>query len=98
MITEEKIKQVRKKLRSGEPEGELKNRLREEGYTTEDLEEIFTAHRPDMRSWYLFFAVLFFLIGIYTIMANGYILFLLFSAAMFYVYFLEIKRLKKIRP
>jgi hypothetical protein len=37
MITEEKIKRTRKKLRSGEPEGELKNELRKEGYSEEDI-------------------------------------------------------------
>lgn len=94
MITEGKIKQFRKRLRKGEPEGELKNELRELGFTEEDMAQIFVAHKPDMRSWYLFFAVLFLLIGLYRMMANRGILFLLFSAGMFYVYWVEHKRKK----
>lgn len=95
MITEEKIKNARRKLRSGEPEGEIRNELRKEGYSEEDIEKIFVPHNPDMRSWYLFFAIIFLLVGIYMIMAWGNILFLLFSVAMFYVYYLETNKLKK---
>ncbi len=95
MITEEKIKQARRQLRKGEPQGEIKKQLIEEGYSDEDINKIFKPHNPDMRSWYLFFAVLFFLIGIYTLMANLNFLFLLFSAGMFYVYYLEINRINK---
>lgn len=95
MLTEEKIKQVRKQLRSGVPQGEIKNDLIKEGYTDEDLEKIFEPHRPDMRIWYLFFAILFFGIGFYTLITTGSFLFLVFSAAMFSVYYFEKKRIKK---
>ena len=50
MLTGEKIKQVRKQLRSGIPQGEIKNELRAGGYTEADIEKIFTPHKPDMRS------------------------------------------------
>ncbi len=95
MITEEKIKKTRKKLRSGEPEGELKNELRKEGYSEEDIDKIFVPHKPDMRSWYLSFAIIFLLAGIYMVMAYTNIIFLLFSAGMFYVYYIETNKLKK---
>ena len=95
MITEEKIKAARKKLRRGEPEGEIRNELGKEGYSEEDIEKIFVPHKPDMRSWYLFFAIIFLLVGIYMVMAYTNIIFLLFSAGMFYVYYLEINKLKK---
>ena len=95
MITEEKVKQIKRQLRKGEPQGEIKNQWINEGYSDEDIDKIFVPHQPDMRSWYLFFAILFFLIGIYTIMANENILFLLFSTGMFYVHYLEINRIKK---
>jgi hypothetical protein len=95
MITAEKIKQVKKRLRKGEPEGEIKNELRKEGYTEEEMAQIFVVHKPDMRSWYLFFAVLFLLIGIYRMITNESFLFLLFSAGMFYVYWIELKRIEK---
>lgn len=41
MITEEKIKQIRKQLSKGEPEGEIKNGLREEGYTEDEIGVLF---------------------------------------------------------
>ena len=41
MITEEKIKQIRKQLSKGEPEGEIKNGLRNDGYTEEEIGELF---------------------------------------------------------
>jgi hypothetical protein len=94
MITEEKIKQVRKQLRKGVPQGEIKNELTREGYSEEDINKIFVPQKADMRSWYLFFAILFLLVGIYTVMVNGNILFILFSAAMFYVYYLETNKMK----
>ncbi len=95
MITDEKIKQVRKQLRSGIPEGEIKNELIEAGYTEEDIAKVFVAHRPDMRSWFLIFAILFLLIGIYRVMVNTSILFLLFSAGMFAAYYFEVNRIKR---
>jgi uncharacterized membrane-anchored protein len=41
MITEEKIKQIRKQLSKGEPEGEIKNGLRKDGYTEEEIGALF---------------------------------------------------------
>lgn len=41
MVTEEKIKQIRKQLSKGEPEGEIKNGLREEGYTDDEIGALF---------------------------------------------------------
>lgn len=95
MLTAEKIKQVRKQLRSGVPEGEIKNELLAEGFTEADLETIFTAHRPDMRNWYLAFAIIFALVGLYRLIAAQGLLFLFFAAGMFYVYYLELQRIKK---
>jgi hypothetical protein len=94
MISPEKIKQVQKQLRSGVPQGEIKNQLLAEGYTEEDLANIFIAHKPDMRNWYLVFAILFFLVGLYSIAINGSFLFLLFAAGMFAVYYFEVRRIK----
>ena len=95
MLTEEKIKQVRKQLSSGMPQGEIKNQLIQEGYSEEDLEKIFTPHRPDMRSWYLVFAIIFFVIGFYNLVTGNRYLFLVFAAAMFAVYYAERRRVKK---
>jgi hypothetical protein len=41
MITEERIKQIRKQLSKGEPEGEIKNGLRNDGYTQEEITALF---------------------------------------------------------
>ena len=94
MLTEEKLKQIKKSLRAGVPEGEIKNELRNEGYTEEDLDKIFKPHSYDMRSWYLIFAILFFIVGMYRAVADKGFLFLLFSAGMVYVYELEKKKIK----
>ena len=95
MLTEQKIKQVRKQLRSGVPQGEIKNELLAEGYSEADLEIIFKPHRPDMRSWYLVFAIVFFLVGFYNLITGSSYLFLIFAAAMFAVYYAERRRVKK---
>lgn len=95
MITEEKIKTLQKRLRRGEPEGEIKNELRSEGYSEEDLEKVFVPHKPDMRSWYLIFAIIFFIVGAYLLITGGSFLFLIFAAAMYSVYYIEKERIKK---
>ena len=41
MITEEKIKQIRRQLSKGEPEGEIKNGLRIDGYTEDEITALF---------------------------------------------------------
>ena len=97
MVTEEKIKEIRKLLRNGEPQGELIEKLKREGYSEEDIGKIFTAHTYDMRSWYLTFAIIFLLYGFYLVIAAedfaGFLM-LLFSALMFLVYYREVQRLK----
>ena len=41
MITEEKIKQIRKLLSKGEPQGEIKSSLRTEGFTEDEIATLF---------------------------------------------------------
>jgi hypothetical protein len=41
MISEEKIKQIRKQISKGEPEGEIKNLLRKDGYTEDEIAALF---------------------------------------------------------
>ena len=85
MITEEKIKQARKQLRSGIPQGEIKNDLKKEGYTDEDIDQVFVPYKPDMRSWYVFFAIAFFIAGIWFFS----LLLIAASAIMFSIYYVE---------
>lgn len=102
MITEQKIAAVKKQLRSGIPQGEIKNSLLSEGFSDEDIQKIFAPHKADMSSWYFVFAVIF-LIGGFFIMAADIrfpfayrgLSFLFFSAAMFYQYYQSIQKPKQ---
>ncbi len=91
MITEEKIKEVRKQLRSGIPLGEIKNDLTKEGYTDDDIDKVFVPHKPDMRSWYLFFAIIFFIAGIWIFS----LLLIAASAVLFSLYYVEWQKTRK---
>jgi hypothetical protein len=95
MITDDKIKEIQKLLRSGIPQGEIKNELVAQGYTSEEIEKIFAPRKYDMRSWYLIFGIVFLLAGIYFALKNGSLLFFIFSAAMFYQYYLINKRMRQ---
>jgi hypothetical protein len=92
MITDDKIKEIKKLLKSGTPEGEIKNDLIAQGYTSEEIKRIFAPGKYDMRSWYLTFGIIFLLAGIYFAFKNGNLLFFIFSAAMFYQYYLVDKK------
>ncbi len=93
MLTEEKIRQVKKELRSGVPQGEIKNQLLSEGYSDEEINRLFKPHQYDMRSWYLIFSIVFFIAGIFF-----FSLFLVAaSAVMFSVYYMERKKFDKER-
>lgn len=94
MITEEKISEIRKHLRKGIPGGELREGLIREGYSEEDIRKAFAPKPYDMRSWYLGFAILLLLAGVYQVVnRNGYLL-LALSTAMFFQYYRETARLR----
>ncbi len=92
MFTDAKIREVRKSLRSGVPEGEIRNELLRQGFTEEEIKQVFSPHTYDMRSWYLSFAIIFMLIGFWLLLTEKSLLFLLFSAAMFYQYYVQVKK------
>jgi len=47
MIPEEKVQEIKRLLRKGEPEGEIKEQLKKEGYTEEEISNaIMPARRP----------------------------------------------------
>ena len=98
MISEEKIKEAKKKLRRGEPEGELRERLLKEGYTEEDLKMVFKPHHYDMRGWYLTFALLISAFGLYQFVktARGGILMLILGILLFGAWYYEEKRLENL--
>lgn len=95
MITEDKIKEIRKKIRGGFPEGEMKEELKRHGYSNEDIAKIFAPHHYDMRSWYLIFAIVLLVYGTWLYLNSGSILVLILSGLLFWQYYREIKRLKK---
>lgn len=95
MITEEKIKEIKKQIRNGIPEGEIKNEMMSQGFSDDDIKKVFAPHKYDMRSWYLTFAMIFLLLGMYKLVQQSSILFLLFSAGIFYAYRLEFLRKEK---
>ena len=94
MLSESKIKELRKALRSGVPDGEIRNEMARDGYSEEEIDLVFAPHKPDMRSWYLFFGVIFLLVGVFLFFTRGNILFFIFSAAMFVQYYLQVKKNK----
>ena len=87
VLTEEKIKAVKKKLSKGLPEGEIKNELRAEGYTEDDINRIFAPQPYDMRSWYLFFGILISLFGFYIMMQQGSLLILILGMVLLSLYY-----------
>ncbi|MEP6746936.1 MAG: hypothetical protein ABJB86_04390 [Bacteroidota bacterium] len=89
MLTEEKIKEIQKLLRKGVPEGELKNQLTEQGYTNEDIEEIFISRTYDVRGWLLVAAILILFFGLYLFITNSgrYLVAIAFSGFLFYEYY-----------
>lgn len=79
------------------PAGELKEMLLKEGYTNEELKEVFKPQPYDMRTWYLFFGTMISLAGFYLFLENGGLLFLILGILLFVAYFFEVKRLEGLR-
>ena len=75
MITEEKIKHIRKQLSKGEPEGEIKNGLRKAGLSEDEITALFFNLFPKKtglkKSGSNENAQLFYLIGACLIIAGG---------------------------
>jgi hypothetical protein len=96
-MTEEKTREIKKQLREGVPEGEIKESLKKEGYSKEDIEALFKPHPYDMRWWYLFFGVAICLIGFYLYLKTGGLLILILGSLLFVAYYYEIKRLERLK-
>lgn len=94
-MTDDKIREIRKKVRAGVPEGEIKEELIKSGYSNEDIEKIFAPHQYDMRSWYLVFGIILFFVGTWLYLNRGSVLGVVFSGLLFLQYYREIERLKK---
>jgi hypothetical protein len=66
-----------------------------EGYSKEDIDKVFAPQSYDMRSWYLVFAIIIAIVGVYVSSKGGGVLPLIFSMLLFVQYFRECERLKK---
>lgn len=95
MITEEKIKELRKLLKRSVPEGEIRESLIRDGYSKEDIDTVFAPHKYNMKSWYLTFGIILLLLGSYQAITNNGFLLLILSAALFFQYYREVERLKR---
>lgn len=95
MLPDGKIREIKRRLRNGEPEGEIREQLKREGFSEEDMAPAFSPHQYDMRSWYLSFAILITLAGLYNVLSGGGILIMLLGILLFGAYRREVKRLKK---
>lgn len=95
MIPAEKIRDLHRLLKKGEPEGEIRENLKREGYSEDEIKEVFKPHQYDMRSWYLLFGVLVTLFGLYLLVNKGGFLVLILGAFLFLAYANEMKRLGK---
>lgn len=94
MVTPQKINEIKARLKKGEPPGEIIEELINKGFTQEDIDYIFTAHKYDMRNVYLFFTILFLTGGTYGFITNNNYLLLIFSALMLVAYLREAQRVK----
>jgi hypothetical protein len=67
MISSVHIRKYKKQVRSGLPEGEVKQQMLAEGFTEEDIQQVFApVTERDMQSWYILSTLisLFFGIGL----------------------------------
>jgi hypothetical protein len=88
MAAKEKDK-IRKQLKRGFPEGEIKNELSKKGLTEEEIKDVFTVQKGDMRSWYLISAILVLILAVYVFSKTGIISLLFFglSGLLFYEFY-----------
>jgi len=97
IMSPEKIKEIKKLIRRGIPEGEIREDLKQEGYSKEEVDTVFKPHHYDMRPWYLFFGIVITLIGLYLFFTNRGMLILILGALLFVAYYYETKRLEKLK-
>ena len=96
-MTEEKIGEIKKQLHQGVPKGEIKEKLRNEGFSKKEIDAAFKPHYYDMCSWYLFFGIVICLAGFYLYLKSGRLLIIVPGAFLFVAYFYEVKRLEQLK-
>lgn len=95
-MTDDEKEKIRKEIKQGFPEGEIKMQLQKQGLTEEEIKEIFTVQKGDMRSWYLISAILVLILAILIFSKTGMISLLFFglSGLLFYEFY-KAQRLEK---
>jgi hypothetical protein len=63
MLTAEIKQKFRKKLRNGEPDGEIRQQMQAAGYTKDEIDEVFKPVTRDMGPWYIFCTLISLLAG-----------------------------------
>jgi hypothetical protein len=63
-MTIENKKAIKNKIKKGYPIGELKSELIKEGFTEAEINEVVGIYKPDMKSWYFIFGLLFCLFSV----------------------------------
>jgi hypothetical protein len=96
MIPAEKIRELHRLLKKGEPEGEIREKLKREGYSEDEIQQVFKPHKYDMRNWYLIFGVLITIAGLVYLKTLGGLMGLLLGLYLLYSYYKETERLRKI--
>jgi hypothetical protein len=96
MLSAEKIRDLHRLLKKGEPEGEIREKLKREGYTEDEIQQVFKPHKYDMRSWYLIFGVVITIAGLANLKTLGGLMVLLLGLYLLYSYYKETERLRKI--
>jgi hypothetical protein len=64
MLTTEIKDKYRKRLRNGEPDGEIREQMQAAGYTREEIDEVFKPVTRDMGPWFIFCTLITLLAGI----------------------------------
>jgi hypothetical protein len=95
MVTKEIKIAINKKIKSGNLIGEIKSELQKQGYTMDEINSCFEKNKADMRSWYLFFGVLFSIIGIGFVMKYNSIVLLIVGVILILLFFKEIDKVAK---
>jgi hypothetical protein len=88
-MTDEEKHKIRRQIKNGFPEGEIRMQLKNEGLSAAEIKEILTTPKADMRSWYLVSAILVLLLAMYVFSKTGMISLLFFglSGLLFYEYY-----------
>lgn len=92
ILSDKEIRDYQKQVRSGVPEGEVKEALKRRGCGEEEIAGIFKPGKYDMRSWYLFSGIVFFLPGLWAAIRYQSLLLLIASGILFYLYHQEQKK------